>query len=161
MTFYHRLYGLKETWEAKLKKASDEIANLKEETKDQAGVQRMENTVVKEGVLQSTWKVKTKVKEDDGLTVDVSSLTGDQASKLLGDEFSTRPYGRIIEAALGVCGDDLNVQTEGSFESEFCLQCNTAAIFFQYATIILPVLRAKTKEEILLGRQRQKSHGEI
>ena len=36
----------------------------------------------------------------------------------------------------------------GKLESEFCLQCNTAAIFYQYATFIYPVLSAMTVEEL-------------
>ena len=143
-----RLQQVKSNWEEKLKDASEGLKTLKEVMKDHAGVQRMEETVVKEGVLEKTWKVKTKVKSDDGLTIDVSSLTGDQASRLLGNETCGRPYVSIIEAALGACGHDLNERTQGSFESEFCLQCNIAAIFFQYATIVLPVLKAKTKEEL-------------
>ena len=108
----------------------------------------MQDTVVREGVLKSTWTVKTKIKADDGLTIDVSTFTGDEANRLLRDDENGRPFVRIIEAALGSCGHGLENQKTGSMESEFCMQCNVAAIFFQYATLVLPVMKAKTAEDL-------------
>ena len=111
----------------------------------------MEKKVVEAGVLQSTWNVKTKLKQDGGVTVEVSSLTGDQATALMGDS-SRRPYLDIIEAAWGECGctaaQKLKHREEGSLESEFCMNCNAAAIFFQYSKYVRPVLRAMTAEQL-------------
>ena len=106
----------------------------------------MEAAVIREGVLRKTWEVKLKDHvKDDGLSVDVSTLTGTQASTLFGvnktqtkDRESgkdSRPYAGIITAALGDCGhDDLLNRTEGNLRAGFCVQCNTNAIFYQYAT---------------------------
>ena len=144
-----RLHELRTTLEANLAAADQAVLDHIQESSNLPGVEQMEKAVVKAGVLKKTWTVKTKVKADDGLTVEVSSLTGGQAITLIGSgNKGRRPYMDIIEAAVGPCGHNLEDQTEGSFESEFCLQCNMAAIFYQYGEVVYPMIKAMTEEDL-------------
>lgn len=152
-----RAHGIRlQTWLEKLQHNKTNLQRFKNQAALQPGVVAMEKAVISSGVLKKTWKITATENKKDStkLSVDIPSLTGGQASWLLGknkaackarekDGVDSRPYIDIIVAALGDCGHgDLRNIKEGDFRDHFCLQCNAAAIFYQYAEHIYPVLRA-------------------
>lgn len=145
-----------------VKDAEEELERHQATNTDGPSLKLMQKALVSEGVVKPSWKVEPKEhKQGEGMTLKVGTITGPQGQTLLGLNYSQRklrkedgkderPYIAVIQEALGACCADHSIRAEirGSLEAGFCVQCNTAAIFWQYASFIYPVIRAMTWDQI-------------